>query len=121
MQDPAHPNSIARTIRNIMVGQRQPLPEGVSPPCRELITCLLQTDPSQRASLEVGWGAPGIGRQVGRGQEREWQPRSHMLGPLLLLARQRLDNGVRVQGGPGGHERGFDVSHWLMCQYGWHG
>lgn len=52
-QDPAQPNNLAATLLNVRAGRCQPLPDGISPGCRAVISGLLCADPVKRTRLEV--------------------------------------------------------------------
>lgn len=54
-QDPAQPNNLAATLLNVQAGRCQPLPEGISVGCRDVISGLLHPDPQCRTRLEVSW------------------------------------------------------------------
>lgn len=52
-EDPLHPNSLAKTISNVLAVRVQPFPTEMSNGCRHLISGLLQRDPAKRRTLAV--------------------------------------------------------------------
>ena len=60
MQDASNPGNVTATLRNIMHGRMQPIPEYVSPACADVIKKALTRSAARRINLDELAGHPWI-------------------------------------------------------------